>query len=77
MKGEAPRSHWGGGSGAAWPLLGVLQGLWPEDAPVALLLVRVGPHLAAAGGTPEVSLPRVHTLLAEALVFLLLRLKNP
>ena len=57
MKGEAPRSHCGGGSGAAWPLLGVLQGLWPEDAPVALLLVRVGPHLAAAGGTPEVSLP--------------------
>lgn len=77
MKGETPRSHCGRGSRATWPLLGVLWGLRPEDAPVALLLVRVGPHLAAAGGAPEVSLPRVHTLLAEALVFFLLRLKNP
>ena len=57
MKGVAPRGHCGGGSGAAWPLLGVLRGLWPEDAPVALLLVRVGPHLAAAGGALKFLFP--------------------
>ena len=36
---------------------------------MALLSVGVSAHSATAGGTPEVSLPQVHTLLAEALGF--------